>query len=98
MSFLTLNETSKTDSNPVSRIIATEQWPQDSNNERSRASPQTLDVESSLRPSSKKHSHPGCMSSLSPSTSQSAPGANCPSSGPHSFSPPYQPIDQRSAR
>ncbi len=73
----------------MSRIIATEQRPQDSEAERSRASPaQALEVEPSLRSASKKHSHPGCMSPLSPSGSMSAPVTSYPGSRPYTFSPP----------
>lgn len=91
MNYLTLNENptkNNQDSNTMSRIIATEQRPLDSEAERSRASPaQTLEVESSLRSASKKHSHPGCMSPLSPSGSMSAPVTSHPASRLYSFSP-----------
>ena len=82
-------ERKKKDSNLVSRIIATEARPQGSDVERSRGSPQNLDVE--LR--SKKYSHPGYQTS----GSKSAPIHGPSSPRPYTFTPPSQ-YDSRASR
>jgi len=93
ISYLALTGPAKrADSNPVSRIIATEGRPQSSEVERSRGSPQNLEVE--LR--SKKHSHPGC--GFLPSGSQSAPIAGPFQRRPYTFSPSGHAHDDRSSR
>ena len=78
----------KRDSNPVSQIIASEDRPQNSPIEKSRASPQTLEVE--MR--SKKYSHPGYQHSQSGSVS--APATGAAASRPYTFSPIYNPLDR----
>ena len=92
MSYSTNISKQNEDSNLVSSLMAAEQRPMDSNEERSRASPQNLELETNLRPS-KKYSHPGCISG-----SHSAPAISSPTARPYSFTPPFTPTDSNSTR
>lgn len=72
-------------SSPVSSIIAKEQRPMDSTEERSRASPENFEVDSNPT----NRSQPGCNSG-----SKSAPALP----RPYSFTPPFNPSDSNSLR